>query len=83
MQFIVTVLPDDILQGIYMMAKILLFCFLLFLTSPKKYLKNTVTTGEIFIFFVFHFLEAIPGNIRKAEHFVGFMRRFIEYLKVK
>ena len=26
--------------------------------------------------------EAIPGNIRKAEHFVAFMRRFIEYLKV-
>ncbi|RHZ77162.1 hypothetical protein Glove_184g94 [Diversispora epigaea] len=25
--------------------------------------------------------EAIPGNIRKAEHFVTFMRRFIEYLK--
>lgn len=27
--------------------------------------------------------EAVPGNIRKAEHFVAFMRRFIEYLKVK
>lgn len=26
--------------------------------------------------------EAIPGNIRRAEHFVAFLRRFIEYLKV-
>jgi len=26
--------------------------------------------------------EAVPGNIRRAEHFVGFLRRFIEYLKV-
>jgi DNA excision repair protein ERCC-2 len=27
--------------------------------------------------------EAVPGNIRRAEHFVAFLRRFIEYLKVK
>ncbi|RHZ77215.1 hypothetical protein Glove_184g80 [Diversispora epigaea] len=27
--------------------------------------------------------EAVPGNIRKAEHFVTFMRRFIEYLKTR
>lgn len=26
--------------------------------------------------------EAIPGNIRKAEHFMAFLRRFVEYLKV-
>jgi DNA excision repair protein ERCC-2 len=26
--------------------------------------------------------EAIPGNIRKAEHFIAFLKRFIEYLKV-
>ena len=25
--------------------------------------------------------EAVPGNIRKAEHFIGFLRRLIEYLK--
>lgn len=25
--------------------------------------------------------EAVPGNIRRAEHFVVFLRRFIEYLK--
>lgn len=27
--------------------------------------------------------EAVPGNIRKAEHFVVFMKRFVEYLKVR
>ncbi|ODV81305.1 DNA repair helicase RAD3 [Suhomyces tanzawaensis NRRL Y-17324] len=27
--------------------------------------------------------EAIPGNIRKAEHFVSFLKRFIEYLKTR
>jgi DNA excision repair protein ERCC-2 len=26
--------------------------------------------------------EAIPGNIRKATHFVAFLKRFIEYIKV-
>lgn len=26
--------------------------------------------------------EAIPGNIRKAEHFVAFLTRLVEYLKV-
>ena len=27
--------------------------------------------------------EAIPGNIRRAEHFVAFLKRFVEYLKVR
>ncbi|ORX96056.1 DNA repair helicase [Basidiobolus meristosporus CBS 931.73] len=27
--------------------------------------------------------EAVPGNIRKAEHFVSFLRRFIEYVKTR
>ena len=27
--------------------------------------------------------EAVPGNIRRAEHFVGFLKRFVEYLKVR
>jgi hypothetical protein len=26
--------------------------------------------------------EAVPGNIRKAEFFISFLRRFVEYLKV-
>ncbi|KAK6455927.1 putative transcription initiation factor TFIIH subunit [Scheffersomyces xylosifermentans] len=27
--------------------------------------------------------EAIPGNIRKADHFISFLKRFIEYLKTR
>lgn len=27
--------------------------------------------------------EAVPGNIRQAEHFVAFLRRFVEYLKTR
>ncbi|KAL8914774.1 MAG: hypothetical protein Q9171_000610 [Xanthocarpia ochracea] len=27
--------------------------------------------------------EAVPGNIRRAEHFVGFLKRFVEYLKTR
>jgi DNA excision repair protein ERCC-2 len=27
--------------------------------------------------------EAVPGNIRKAEHFVIFMKRFLEYVKIR
>ena len=26
--------------------------------------------------------EAVPGNIRRAKHFLAFLKRFIEYLKV-
>uniref|UniRef100_V9KN46 General transcription and DNA repair factor IIH helicase subunit XPD n=1 Tax=Callorhinchus milii TaxID=7868 RepID=V9KN46_CALMI len=38
------------------------------------YLANPVLPDEIL-----H--EAVPGSIRTAEHFVGFMKRFLEYLK--
>jgi DNA excision repair protein ERCC-2 len=27
--------------------------------------------------------EAVPGNIRRAEHFIAFLKRFIEYLKAR
>ncbi|GAA96772.1 uncharacterized protein L969DRAFT_97120 [Mixia osmundae IAM 14324] len=27
--------------------------------------------------------EAVPGNIRRAEHFVAFLARFVEYLKTR
>ena len=27
--------------------------------------------------------EAVPGSIRKGEHFVAFLRRLIEYVKVR
>ena len=25
--------------------------------------------------------QVVPGNIRRAEHFLGLLRRFVEYLK--
>ncbi|CAB0037139.1 unnamed protein product [Trichogramma brassicae] len=27
--------------------------------------------------------DVVPGNIRKAEHFVAFLKRFVEYLKMR
>jgi DNA excision repair protein ERCC-2 len=27
--------------------------------------------------------EAVPGNIRRAEHFVGFMKKIVEHLKAR
>ena len=27
--------------------------------------------------------EAVPGSIRTAEHFVSFLKRFLEYLKTR
>jgi len=27
--------------------------------------------------------ESVPGNIRKAEHFVGFMKKLVEHLKMR
>ncbi|XP_077174711.1 general transcription and DNA repair factor IIH helicase subunit XPD isoform X1 [Paroedura picta] len=38
------------------------------------YLANPVLPDEVL-------QEAVPGNIRTAEHFVGFLKRFVEYLK--
>lgn len=38
------------------------------------YMSNPVLPDEIL-------QEAVPGSIRTAEHFVGFMKRFLEYLK--
>ncbi|MGH0152814.1 UNVERIFIED_CONTAM: hypothetical protein FKN15_023373 [Acipenser sinensis] len=38
------------------------------------YLSNPVLPDEIL-------QEAVPGSIRSAEHFVGFLKRLLEYLK--
>ncbi|KAK2161713.1 hypothetical protein LSH36_111g05059 [Paralvinella palmiformis] len=39
-------------------------------------LSNPVLPDEIL-------QEAVPGNIRNGEHFVAFVRRFVEYLKTR
>jgi len=41
---------------------------------PSKYLNITELICS---------LEAVPGNIRTAEHFVSFLKRFVEYLKTR
>ncbi|XP_059575144.1 general transcription and DNA repair factor IIH helicase subunit XPD isoform X1 [Alligator mississippiensis] len=41
------------------------------------YLANPVLPDEILQ------AEAVPGTIRTAEHFVGFLRRLLEYLKAR
>uniref|UniRef100_A0A671LSR6 General transcription and DNA repair factor IIH helicase subunit XPD n=1 Tax=Sinocyclocheilus anshuiensis TaxID=1608454 RepID=A0A671LSR6_9TELE len=44
--------------------------------ETDMYLSNPVLPDEIL-------QEAVPGSIRTAEHFVGFMKRFLEYLKAR
>ena len=33
--------------------------------------------------FCLNYSEAVPGNIRNAEHFLAFLKRFCEYLKTR
>uniref|UniRef100_A0A4W4HSB7 General transcription and DNA repair factor IIH helicase subunit XPD n=1 Tax=Electrophorus electricus TaxID=8005 RepID=A0A4W4HSB7_ELEEL len=40
------------------------------------YMSNPILPDEVL-------QEAVPGNIRTAEHFVGFLKRFLEYLKAR
>lgn len=71
------VLPDEILQG-----------------GMKQDRTNTTFVFSFIFYFIPNRLhppfslalslslpEAVPGTIRTAEHFVGFLRRFLEYLK--
>lgn len=44
--------------------------------EAEEFLANPVLPDDILN-------EAVPGNIRRAEHFVAFLRRFIEYLKTR
>ena len=44
--------------------------------ETEQALGNPVLPAEVL-------QEAVPGNIRKGEHFVAFLRRLIEYVKVR
>eukprot|EP00232_Nephroselmis_pyriformis_P011466 CAMPEP_0182884768 /NCGR_PEP_ID=MMETSP0034_2-20130328/19199_1 /TAXON_ID=156128 /ORGANISM="Nephroselmis pyriformis, Strain CCMP717" /LENGTH=743 /DNA_ID=CAMNT_0025017989 /DNA_START=145 /DNA_END=2373 /DNA_ORIENTATION=+ len=44
--------------------------------AGEEFLANPLLPSDIL-------KEAVPGNIRRAEHFLGFLRRFIEYLKIR
>ncbi|KXN89263.1 DNA repair helicase rad15 [Leucoagaricus sp. SymC.cos] len=45
-------------------------------TDTDGFMANPVLPEDIL-------KEAIPGNIRKAEHFAAFLKRFVEYLKTR
>ena len=59
-----------------------------FLANPRMFPHWNFNQGLNSILLVSQVLpddllkEAVPGNIRKAEHFVAFLKRFVEYLKV-
>ena len=53
-----------------------------FMANPGSYLEKADTALTIAALPDDLLKEAVPGNIRRAEHFVSFLKRFIEYLKV-
>ncbi|WFC94546.1 DNA helicase [Malassezia brasiliensis] len=44
--------------------------------EAETFLANPVLPADLL-------QEAVPGNIRRAEHFLAFLRRFVEYLKTR
>ncbi|ODV87148.1 hypothetical protein CANARDRAFT_21119 [[Candida] arabinofermentans NRRL YB-2248] len=44
--------------------------------GTDSFMSNPVLSGDILS-------EAVPGSIRRAEHFISFLKRFIEYLKTR
>lgn len=53
-------------------------------------LPSDVLKGYFFYFFKSLFIslitfltEVVPGNIRNADHFLSFLRRFVEYIKTR
>ncbi|KAI9370807.1 hypothetical protein BJX61DRAFT_513947 [Aspergillus egyptiacus] len=44
--------------------------------EEEQFISNPVLPDDLL-------KEAVPGNIRRAEHFVAFLKRFIEYLKTR
>ncbi|KAH3661900.1 hypothetical protein OGAPHI_006079 [Ogataea philodendri] len=45
-------------------------------TNEEAFMVNPVLSEDVLS-------EAVPGSIRRAEHFVSFLKRFIEYLKTR
>lgn len=58
--------------------------YLLLFRSPFTYLTSHLPlNGQCIVLPDDVLQEAVPGSIRRVEHFVAFLRRFIEYLKVE
>lgn len=72
------VLPDEILRGLDIDTKLICFWFYSFITLSVEMVQ---TESWHPCFPAPSLSEAVPGTIRTAEHFVGFLRRFLEYLK--
>ncbi|KAG7773410.1 hypothetical protein KL930_004525 [Ogataea haglerorum] len=45
-------------------------------TDEDAFMVNPVLPDDVLT-------EAVPGSIRRAEHFISFLKRFIEYLKTR
>ncbi|EEB05968.1 transcription factor TFIIH complex subunit Rad15 [Schizosaccharomyces japonicus yFS275] len=45
-------------------------------SQEQQFMSNPVLPEDVL-------KEAVPGNIRRAEHFIAFLKRFIEYLKTR
>ncbi|EPX74439.1 transcription factor TFIIH complex subunit Rad15 [Schizosaccharomyces octosporus yFS286] len=45
-------------------------------SDEEQFMSNPVLPEDLL-------QEAVPGNIRRAEHFVAFLKRFVEYLKTR
>ncbi|PWW72742.1 DNA repair helicase RAD3 [Tuber magnatum] len=45
-------------------------------TEEDSFMANPVLPKDLL-------KEAVPGNIRRAEHFLAFLKRFVEYLKTR
>ena len=48
-----------------------------------KGLSSCSNTSCFFTNFAQLIVGAVPGNIRTADHFVSFLRRFVEYIKTR
>jgi hypothetical protein len=54
-----------------------------FIYFRNSWLAKIAALEDDVLHSVFVFTEAVPGNIRTAEHFLGFMKRFLEYMKIR
>ncbi|RLU24136.1 hypothetical protein DMN91_004346 [Ooceraea biroi] len=56
-----------------------------YLLDPKiaEMVSKELSKSSVVVFDEAHNIEAVPGNIRNAEHFIGFLKRFVEYLKTR
>lgn len=52
---------------------------------PNDILKGKYNKLSIFICYYQNnkIAEVVPGNIRNADHFLSFLRRFVEYIKTR